>query len=61
MATPVVATGVYGLAMLAGQNWAKVHHAIWWGTIAIGGALLALSVAIVLVVPVHRAWEGTAE
>ena len=61
MAAPVVATGAYGLAMLAGPNWPKVHQAIWWVTIALGGALLALSVTMILIGPVRREPKVTAD
>ena len=54
MAAPVVATGAYGLAMLAGPDCTSVRQTIWWVTIALGGALLALSVTMILIGPARR-------
>jgi hypothetical protein len=61
MAAPVVATGAYGVALLAGPNWPKLHQAIWWVTIALGGALLALSVTMILIAPLRGKSQVTAE
>jgi hypothetical protein len=48
MAAPVVATGVYALAQWAGPSWPKVHQGLWLASIWLGGALLALSIALIV-------------
>ena len=61
MATPVVATGAYSVAMLVGPGAAKVHVAIWWASIVLGGALLAWSATMILISPARKTRCGEAE